>query len=147
MSTKVLLGRVKEGTGTYADGENLYLEKHKWECSWYWGFGYIGNNNCHFHFDSLLKLGSDKYLASEIFSSTNITDKEWWVIRDLFVQAYALKKCAEVYQYGGHQITQRGVTDIIKNDAKAKELNADLERVLDLLWSVVVNAVKVKEAA
>ena len=147
MIDKVLLGRVKKDAGTYADGENIYLEKHEWACSWYWAFGYVGNSQCHFHFDSLMQLKPNKYLASEIFSSTNISDKEWWVIRDLFTQAYALAKCAEVYRYGGHQTSQEGVTDIIKNESKAKELNADLQCVLDLLWGFVVEAVKVKEVA
>lgn len=149
MTERILLGRVKSDIDCYARGENLYLEKHKWDCDWYWAFGYIGNNRCHFHFDSLLYIKDDKnnvlYEASKLFSSTNISDKEWWVIRDLFVQAYALKSAAEVYRYGGHQTTNPGVTDIIKNADKAADLNKDLEKVLDVLWDFVVKATKEKE--
>lgn len=145
---KILLGRLKKGAGTYADGENIYLEKHSWDCGWYWGFGYVGNASCHFHFDSLLYPKNTKgmvlHCASEIFEKTNIDDKAWWVIRDLFVQAYALKRAAEVYRCGGHQTSEKGVTDIIKNLELADKINADLKLVLDLVWDVVCNAVKEK---
>lgn len=146
---KIHLGKLKSDAGTSADGENVWLEKHKWNCGWYWGFGYLGNKNCHFHFDSLLYIkdgkGSVKYCASDLFESTPITDKQWWVIRDLFTQAYALRKAAEVYQYGGHQTTAPGVTDIIKNKERADQINADLAKVLDLAWSYACAAVNKTE--
>jgi hypothetical protein len=145
MTTKILLGRAKSDAGTYADGQNIYLTKHEWDCNWYWVFGYIGNANNHFHFDSLLYIkddkGSIKYCASDLFSKTNITDKEWWIIRDLFVQAYALQKAAEVYVCGGNQSTNKGIIDLIKSPDMAKYINADLEKVLDKLWDFVVTAV------
>lgn len=145
---KIRLGRLKKGSGTFAEDELVWLTKHSWDCGWYWGFGYVGNSECHFHFESLLypkgKDNRTRYLASEIFSETNIDDKAWWVIRDLFVQAYALKKAAEVYRHGGHQTSQPGVTDIIKNLERANQINADLKLVLDLVWDVVCNAVKEK---
>lgn len=150
---KIILGRLKSDAGTFADGELVYLSKHGWDCNWYWGFGYLGNSRSHFHFDSLLSIsdgkGSIKCLASELFSETNISDADWWVIRDLFVQAYALKKAAEVYQYGGQQTSRSNLTDIIKNKDRAKEINADLEVVLDALWKLVkaATAEKNKELA
>ena len=145
MTQKIRLGRLKTDAGTFADGEVVYLEKHRWDCDWYWAFGYIGNRNCHFHFDSLLYIKDDKggvkYGASALFSDTPITDKEWWVIRDLFVQAYALKKAAEVYRYGGHQTTLQGVTDLIRSEDLEARLNKDLETVLDTLWNFICKAV------
>lgn len=148
---KILLGKIKAGAGTFADGENVWLDKHSWECSWYWGFGYVGNKNCHFHFDSLLYIkdgkGSVKYTASELFETTNISDKDWWVLRDLFTQAYALKKAAEVYQYGGHQTSRPGVTDLIRNKEFADLLNADLKKVLDAAWQLACKAINPKVEA
>lgn len=142
---KILLGTFRGDAGTSADGEAVYLTKHKWDCGWYWGLGYVGNRNCHFHFDSLLyikgKDGKVKFTASDLFSETNITDKEWWIIRDLFVQAYALQKAAEVYHHGGHQSFTKGVTDIIRDDGLVKRINADLEKVLNALWDYIVKAV------
>lgn len=135
---KVLLGIIREGAGTYADGQFVYLTKHQWDCGWYWGFGYLGNSKTHFHFDSLLK--GEAKTASELFSDTKITNKEWWIIRDLFVQAYALQKAAEVYRHGGHQSYQEGLTDMIVDVHMVTRLNHDLEKVLDRLWTYVSEA-------
>ena len=133
---KILLGKVKTKAGTCCDSENMYLEKHNWDCGWYWGFGYIGNKNCHSHFKSLLyNLNGVQWpLASDLFETTKFTDSDWWIVRDLFVQAYALKKAAEIYRYGGHQTTKSELTNCIESKEKASVLNADLKIVLDKLW-------------
>lgn len=138
---KIYLGTVKATSGTYAAGGALYLSKHSWDCDWYWGFGHVGNLNCHFHFESLLE---NSNLASEIFESTNISDSDWWVIRDLFKQAYSLKDAAATYRHGGHQTSRTGITDILKNPEMEQKLNSDLERILDKLWEFVMEAVTPK---
>jgi hypothetical protein len=143
MTTKILLGRLQDNAGTFADGEQVFLEKHKWNCEWYWGFGYLGNSCCHFHFDSILK---DSKTADELFKKTKhikrpFSNKDWWILRDLFKQAYALKRAAEIYQYGGHQTTLEDVTDILKNAEKAKQLNADLEIILNKSWEFACSVV------
>ena len=33
--------------------EKIYLSAPSWDCGWYWGFGYLGNKNCHYHVDGL----------------------------------------------------------------------------------------------
>ena len=140
---RVLLGfsaghdSVKKGErewSCFSKGEEVYLTKHEWACSWYWGFGYIGNKNVHTHFDSEF-LGQETAVKN-LFEKTRISQKTWWILRDLFVQAYALQKCAEVYRYGGHQITDDSVA-ILRNENKAQTLNADLEIVLNLIWKIV----------
>jgi len=142
MAERIWLGVVNKNAGTYADGEGLMIEKHEWACGWCWAFGYVGNKNCHFHFDSFLE--NHKY-ASEIFRETHISDNDWWVLRDLYKQAYALRAAAETYRHGGHQTSRPGVTDILKNDEMEKRLNADLEYLLDKLWDFVVVAVQPKK--
>ena len=127
--TKIYLG--------IQNGERVYISKHSWDCGWYWGFGYIGNRNCHFHFESYLN--SSVRLASDIFENPTFSDKDWWVIRDLFVQAYALQKVAEIYRYGGHQTTLAGITDILRCDEKAEQCNEDLEFVLNTVWKFMVD--------
>lgn len=145
---KIRLGKMKEDAPFYTAGENVYLTKHKWECGWYWGFGYIGNKDSHYHFDSLLENCNNGFVtASEIFEKTNIDDATWWLIRDLFTQAYALQKAAEVYRHGGHQTSRKGVTDIIIDDAMATRLNADLEKVLDAVWEIACAAVNKSQVA
>ena len=131
---KILLGN----TTQYG---RLYLSKHSWDCGWYWGFGYIGNNGCHMHIDSLI--GAD-YNVDRVFDKgTSITQTQWWIIRDLFVQAYALKVAAEVYRSGGRQANTRpGITDCIKNLEMAALINKDLKTVLDKVWDFLLHEVK-----
>jgi hypothetical protein len=123
--------------GTMHDGEAIYLRRHTWDCGWYWAFGYVGNRNLHFHFEALYTgVNGRKYGVEEIFKKTKIEQSQWWVLRDLFIQAYALKRAAEVYRNGGHQTNIDGVTDILRSPKKAKMLNKDLEKVLDKIWSI-----------
>ena len=118
--------------GNTTEYGRLYLSKHSWDCGWYWGFGYIGNSRLHMHIDSLI---NGEYDVNKIFDgSTGITQDQWWIIRDLFRQAYALKAAAEVYQYGGHQTSKPGITDCIKNLEMAAQINKDLEIVLNKVW-------------
>ena len=35
--------------GTDEYGIKYWLESESWDCNWYWGFGYLGNKNCHYH--------------------------------------------------------------------------------------------------
>lgn len=134
---RILLGYAKWDDMCANPGRPVYLTKHQWDCGWYWGFGYVGNSACHFHFDSLITHPAP-YEASALFSSPAVSDSAWWVIRDLFKQAYALKQAAEVYRHGGHQTTKKGLTDIIQDLDKAKVINADLETVLNTVWNFIL---------
>ena len=126
--------------GNTTEYGRLYLSKHSWDCGWYWGFGYIGNKNCHLHIETLIGL---KWDVSQIFDKgTKITQDQWWIIRELFRQAYALKCAAFVYQHGGHQTTKLGITDCIKNLEMAALINKDLEIVLNKVWDFLLNEVK-----
>ena len=92
------------------------------------------------HIDSLIR---GEHNVNKIFDKgTPITQSQWWIIRDLFKQAYALQKAAEVYQYGGHQTTKPGITDCIKNLEMAALINKDLKIVLNKVWDFLLNEVK-----
>lgn len=143
MTTKIYLGRVRNGVTNLLSDEPVYLSKHTWDCGWYWSLGYVGNMKTHCHFEGQFLTGS-ALEASEVFSTTHITNAEWWVLRDLFIQAYALQKAAEIYRYGGHQTTKTGLTDMLHSPEKAKALNADLGRLLDTLWDYASIAVAPK---
>ena len=126
--------------GNTTEYGRLYLSKHSWDCGWYWGMGYIGNNSCHMHIDSLI--GAECSISNIFDKGSPITQDQWWVIRDLFKQAYALKDAAEIYQYGGHQTTKPGITDCIKNLEMAALINKDLEIVLNRVWDLLLHEVK-----
>jgi hypothetical protein len=121
---KILLG--KQGR------ESIYLTKHTWDCEWYWGMGYLGNATMHFHMDSIIERETD---VNVIFTETKISQRDWWIVRDLFIQAYALKRAAEVYRHGGHQTSAVGITNCIRQPDIADKLNADLKIVLDTVWN------------
>lgn len=127
--TKVYLGKDKE------TGDRLFLDKHTWDCGWYWGFGYVGNNDLHYHFSSYLK-GQVKPF-DDILTDTKLSNDNWWVLRDLFKQAYSLQSTAEVYGYGGYQSRLRDVTGILKSPSKEAELTKDLGLILDTLWDYI----------
>lgn len=144
MGEKIYLGKVKDDWGHYVSGEKLWIDKHTWDCDWYWGFGYIGNGHLHTHFDNVFLshedgLG-DVYDVKKIFeqnkTAPNIDQNTWWTLRDLFIQAYALQKAAEVYRYGGHQ-THNTDTQIIKDEKMCLRINADLEVILDKIWDIL----------
>jgi hypothetical protein len=64
MTNKIYLGKY--------EGELVYLSKHSWKCDWYWGFGYVGNRNWHFHFSTFLQ---DSKYSSEVFKEANLLIK------------------------------------------------------------------------
>jgi len=107
------------GKGT--DAKLMWLEAPKWDCGWYWGFGYIevytNSNNperakdiiSHSHFSGLV--GAQEYYDHEkgcfrkgeyihnIYDSpqlveTTFTEKEGWQLSELFKQFYLLRDMA-----------------------------------------------------
>ncbi len=133
MDNKLWLGQI-EGYGS------VFIEKHKWDCSWYWAFGYLGNNQCHFHIESLITrpetYNPNWTEVTEQFTSTWLTQDQWWILRDLFIQAYALKKAAACYRHGGYQTESARPHNIISKDLE-NTLNADLEKLLDNIWELL----------
>lgn len=90
----------------------------------------------HFHIQSWLT-GPEATDLSKHLKSTKLTQKDWWIIGDLFNQAYSLKECAGIYNRGGAHWTNTGEFGVIANTDKEKELNKDLEKVLDDVWGYI----------
>ena len=143
MNDTIILGTISK---RYANkdivGQTLELTKHSWNCGWYWGFGCIGNRHLLAHFDKCF-LENTSLTDTEvgmIFEETNINQEEWWILRDLFVSAYALKKAAETYHYQGHETYK--VFDIldIRDKKKEAEINKDLKKLLDKIWDICEGA-------
>ena len=112
MKETITLGRLRRDYKKDAvSGEVIELQKHSWDCDWYWGFGYIGNSRLHTHFNNIFL--TEETDIDKIFEITDIRQDEWWILRDLFEQAYSLRSCAETYRHGGHQSTKKGTTDKI----------------------------------
>lgn len=135
MTDTIYLGSI-EGTG------KVYLSKHSWDCEWYWGFGYLGNRNCHFHISSLIDTPADNshptnwYDPQLHFDTTWINQEQWWILRDLFIQAYAFKAASAAYRSGGHQ-TEDAAPHRIKSKYMEDQINEDLETLLNTIWNLL----------
>lgn len=136
---KIYLGKTREY------GESVWLEKHKFDCGWYWAFGYIGNRNLHMHISSLIKHPSnyepDWTNVSHQFKSTWLTQKQWWILRDLFLTCYTLKEAAAVYRHGSYNTSDALPLTPINRDMENK-INADLESTLNNVWIFLSDAKK-----
>lgn len=133
------MNKIYLGNGANGEGQ-LYLEEHKFDCGWYWAFGYIGNRSLHMHISALIE-HPEKYdpawtNVSRQFKSTWLTQGQWWILRDLFISAYALKKAVEVYLHGGHQ-TEAASAFRVLNSERAAEINGDLKTLLDCIWTLL----------
>lgn len=126
--------------GTIERCGQVYIGKHEWACDWYWGFGYLGNTRCHFHINSLIdhpvKHSPNWTDVTEQFDTTWLTQAQWWILRDLFIQAYAFRKAADCYVHGGHQ-SALAEKYRFTSKRKAKMVNRDLEKVLDTIWALL----------
>lgn len=109
----------------------VWLTDFSWDCGWYWGGGYLGNKNCHFHVSSYFTdYKADAYTAIKSdFESLKLTDDQLWRFCDLFKQFYAYQEAAECFKFGGHYTSKdRNPKEI--NDTLYIELNKHLEEVI-----------------
>jgi hypothetical protein len=154
-----LLGRDEDGT-------NYWLEEAKWDCGWYWGFGYVEtytNNlkphlsrdiNSHSHIDTNFMGQMQKYdyvkkcfvnadyihniYHTPILSETTFTEEEGWVLSELFKSFYRLKESAELFHSGSCNITKNPCTDLIKNEDLAKHINHEiLPMIFEKIYTIL----------
>lgn len=145
------------------EGAFVWLEAPKWECGWYWGFGYIerytNNRNpslsrdiqSHTHWDSEI-IGKHEYYDSEKgcfrmssdyihtfndnpnFKATVLSEKENWTLAELMQSFYRLKETANILAKGSAHVTDNPCSEVIKNEAEAKRIN---EVVLPAIFSAI----------
>jgi len=115
---RVCLGKV--------GGKRIYLSPPSWDCGWYWGFGYLGNKDCHYHVKGLMEKtnlfdGIKQHFDDGTFVLKQ--DKDTWILSELFATFYALRKTAEVLGRGGSHYTSNPCKDIITNKQEVKRIN------------------------
>jgi len=146
--TKIFIGQ--------NDNENIYLSAPSWDCGWYWGFGYLGNRNCHYHVDGLTKhetYNFDKkcreYEFTNLFdgfkkhfgNSLIVRDSQLWKLVELFKTFYTLKECAEVLGRGGSHYTTNPCTEIIINaDEVTRINNIVLPAIFEEIYKILIPA-------
>ena len=109
------------------DGEKVWLAPPSWDCEWYWGYGYIQNNNLHTHF-SMLDTNDNLYTAIEKrFNGTFVLkDRNLWTFCELMKTFYYLKDIADLYRSGDSHYTTNPLAEDIKNLEEYKRINENL---------------------
>lgn len=108
-----------------SDGKKIFITKPSWDCGWYWGFGYIGNAQEHFHLSYYLNrinMHMRDALLLDYDLDENI-EKNLWLFFELVKTAYALKDCAEVLGRGGSHVSTNPLSSVIMNKDEADRIN------------------------
>ena len=136
--------------GQDKDGICYWLESPKWDCGWYWGFGYIGtytNNkqpqnsqdiNSHQHATNFMsEYFTDWNGSKPILKNKTFSDKEGWELSELFKQFYFLQEASENFGRGKCHVADTKIANW-KKPKLAKEINEKLipivtSRILEIL--------------
>ena len=126
---KILIGK--------NNNENIYLTPPSWSCGWYWSFGYIGNINCHYHLDSLLK-NNIEGLKEHFNGSFIVRNSQMWEFAELTKTVYKLKETAEILGRGGVGYTSNICKDIIINNIEVERINKIvLPAIFDEIYKIL----------
>ena len=131
--------------GKNQDGEKVWLETPSWDCSWYWGFGYLYTKDSLTHVDCLT--GRHEYydtekqchrLSSEyihnIYDSpklveTTFTQNEGWNLSELFKEFYLLKDMAE-YTHRNPASCNLTTSPVTQNPEKMAAWHKEINEVM-----------------
>ena len=132
---KFLLGRV--------NNENIYLAKPSWDCGWYWGFGYIGNSNCHYHLSGIGKENNKNLYdgLKEHFGNTLVLrESSLWKFCEIVSTIYKLKDTAEVFRVGGAHYTNNPCKELIIDKSIVEKINSTLiPQLIEEMYKVLLN--------
>lgn len=160
--TSVAFGKKIYLLGIDNDNRLVWIEAPKWDCGWYWGFGYIerytNNKNpskakdieSHSHFQGEI-VGQQEFYNHEKqvfqkgeyihhlnenpnFKASVLTDGESWLLSELMSSFYILQKTAEFFKDGKSNLTDNPLKESFKRQDWRKEIN---EKMLPLLFKKI----------
>lgn len=132
--------------GVFDNGEYFWLEEAKWDCGWYWGFGYIEtytNNkfpnraadiSSHSHWqggiagyvrDTVKPYINHMYDNNHIVKCT-LTEQESWKLAELMKSYYTLKEAAALLDSGSAHVTENPAEATLHRPDMAKTINEEL---------------------
>lgn len=121
----------------HVDDEPIYLSAPSWACGWYWGFGYLGNKHCHYHFDGLnQKVNMHDAILEHFGDSLQIRASKLWTFAELMQTFYSLRKTAELLGRGGSHLSANPCKDVIVNTEEAERIN---DKVLPAVFDEIYN--------
>lgn len=119
--------------GHKLDGEVIYLDLPTWDCNWYWGFGYLGNRQCHYHLKTYKEEGGfGKHRDIDMFEALKADyklcpaladDNNLWKFCELVKTVYALLEVAEIFHRGGSHYSSNPCKDLLKSPEQYKHIN------------------------
>lgn len=119
--------------GLDEDGTGYYLNFPSWDCSWYWGFGYIQGyrlnqvgdkfHESHQHADKFLSEWFTEWNGSDpILKQTTFTEAEGWKLTELLRQFYVLRESADLFYRGNTHCSPNGL-ESLKDLKLAENIN------------------------
>lgn len=112
--------------GLTVEDERVWLSPPSWDCDWYWGWGYMGNRNLHYHMSSLFGKTHMYQGIKDHFKSFAIHDKDLWTFCELVRTFYHLRETSDVLTRGGSHYTNNPLEELIKDTDYAKHINTVL---------------------
>jgi hypothetical protein len=117
-----------------------YLAPPSWDCGWYWGFGYLQNEDIHHHVDGLNRDRNMFNALKEYYGDTlTITNEsDLWTFCELMRTFYVLKETAEVLGRGGAHYTTNPCENVILNKKEVTRIN---EVVLPAIFDAIEDVI------
>lgn len=113
--------------------ERIRLSTPTFDCNWYWGFGYLGNKNCHYHLKSYhLDRDFGEYRDISMFDAIKEdytlcaplqNDSTLWTFCELVQTAYSLLAVAEIFSRGGSHQCKNPCQELLKNPDMYEHIN------------------------
>ena len=124
--------------------EFIYLTSPSWDCGWYWGFGYLGNENCHYHIDGLTEHESINLFDAfkKHFGESLIikNDNDLWKLCELFQTFYTLKETAELFRCGGSHYTENPCKELLIDKNLVTKINEVLiPNIIDEIYKILLS--------
>ena len=105
----------------------IYLDPPSFDCGWYWGFGYLGNANCHYQINGLDKnINLYDAINNHFGDSLRVNESDKWTFAELMQTFYKLKEYAGLLHTGGSHLTSNPLKDNLKNSKEFERINTDL---------------------
>lgn len=127
------------------DRRGVLLRVPSFDCGWYWGFGYLGNRDCHFHLNSLEVMDSslaNKNMYDQLIGlfgdSLTIPKDKLWQFCEIVNSVYTLKKAAELFGRGGSHYTTNPDASTLKIPEYENHINSELIPMqIRSLWALL----------
>jgi len=122
-------------------GEAIYFSKPTFDCGWYWGFGYLGNINCHYHLSGYAN-GRNINMYDALIKDYNLCNAlgngNLWEFCEVAKTIYSLKETAEVLGRGGSHYTNNPFKgDIINKDEVERINNILIPKMAQYLYDML----------